>query len=250
MSGRRALVTGASAGLGQHLALGLAAKGWLVTGIGRRPMDPGIKNFDYLQADLSRFDAVESLAATIGETPDLIVHSAATYPDPATTATASPSELESIFRVNALAPYLLTRRLLADKPDDKFCCTVMVNSEAMFAADQHSGLYAASKAALRVLATGLADACRASNASVATLLLGPLAGADKLASARAVAEQRGVSEEEIIRIFLARSNPNLVIDKFIDYDACLRSVEYIADLGPTANGMVCRLDGGSAGSLI
>lgn len=248
---KHALVTGASAGLGRHLAQGLAAKGWSVTGVGRRA--PGVQTsgeFTYLQADLSNPDAVDAVAAALGQTPDLVVQCAAHYPDPATSQAAGVAGLESMFRVNALTPYLLTRKLLALKPPDLFCCTVVVNSEAIFAADKNSAPYAATKAALRVLTAGLADECRGANASVATLLLGPLASADKLASIRALASKRGVSEAEIIRMFFARSNPNLVIDQFIDYGACLRSVEYLAELGPTANGMLCRLDGGSAGSLI
>jgi NAD(P)-dependent dehydrogenase (short-subunit alcohol dehydrogenase family) len=249
MTGRHALVTGASSGLGRHLASSLAARGWSVTGTGRRA-DPEVDGYRYLRVDLSRWEEVEPLASVVGRTPDLVVHCAATYPDPSTMESAAPGELEAMFRVNALAPYLLTRRLLADKPADRFCSVVVVNSEAIFAADRHSAMYAATKAALRELTAGLADACRGAGASVATLLLGPLAAADKLASARAVAAKRGMSEEKVIRLFLARSNPNLVIDRFIDYDACLRSVEYIAELGPTANGMVCRLDGGAAGSLI
>jgi 3-oxoacyl-[acyl-carrier protein] reductase len=248
---RRVLVTGASAGLGRHLAQGLAAKGWSVTGIGGRAAGRDTAgDFTYLQADLSNLDTIDAMTAALGQSPDLVVHCAASYPDPAAMAAAGPAGLESMFRVNALAPYLLTRKLLTARPADVFCCTVVVNSEAIFAADKNSAPYAATKAALRVLTAGLADECRGANASVATLLLGPLASPGKLASIRALASKRGVREDEITRTFLDRSNPNLVIDQLIDYDACLRSVEYLADLGPIANGMLCRLDGGSAGSLI
>jgi NAD(P)-dependent dehydrogenase (short-subunit alcohol dehydrogenase family) len=251
MSAKRALVTGASHGLGAHLAARLAEDGWEVTGLGRRPESalPADRGFDYIQADLSVPDTVESLACRIGEVPDLVVHNAVTYPDRGERVPKL-SDLESVFRVNALAPYRLTLDLLAAKPEDRFCSCVVVNSEAMYHADRWSAGYAASKAALRVLTTALADSCRSRNAAVSTLLLGPLADPKKIEDIRAIAEKRGMTENEVTRLFLRKSNPDLVIDTFIDHEACYCSLRYLADLGPIANGSVCRLDGGSSGSLV
>lgn len=244
---RRALITGAGSGLGNHLATALTAGGWTVTGVGRGDGDDGY-GFRYVRADLSDWDTVAALPDLIDGWPDLVVHCAVSYPHHGA-GTPEPEDLEAVFRINALAPYLLTRRLLEVRPAGRFWCTVMVNSEAMFGADSNSAPYAASKAAMRVLSAGLADSVRGS-ASVATLLLGPLASRDKLASIRSIARSHGRTEADVTQAFLRRSNPNLVIDTFIDHDACLRSVLYLYDLGPIGNGMVCRLDGGSSGSLI
>jgi len=251
MPGRRAFITGTSQGLGAFLATRLAEDGWKVTGLGRRPRteSSAAQAIDYIQADLSLPETVEELPALIGETPDLIVHSAVVYPSREISVPGW-ADLEGAFRVNALVPYRLTLDLLADKPQDHFTSCVVVNSEAICHADRQSGVYAASKAALRVLTTALAESCRSHNASVSTLLLGPLADPAKVADLRGIAERRGVSEAEITRLFLRKSNPDLVIESLIDFESCYRSVMYIADLGPVANGMMCRLDGGSAGSLI
>ncbi|MFB6815392.1 SDR family oxidoreductase [Streptomyces sp. NPDC056347] len=255
---KRALVTGASRGLGRYLAGALATDGWAVTGLGLRPegdllslpLDEGSESeVTYLQADLGDPATLVPLSAKLGEVPDLVVHCAVAYP-PRTSGPPTPDQLQDVFRVNAFAPYLLTLGLLERKPAEQFTAVVVVNSEAVFAADKDSAPYAASKAAMRVLTTGLADVCKGTNAAVATLMLGPLSSPDKRAELRRIAEKRNLSEEEITRMFLRRSNPNLVIDTLIDYEACHRSVQYIAGLGPVGNGMVCRLDGGSAGSLI
>lgn len=251
MSRRHAFVTGASHSLGAHLAARLAEEGWKVTGLGRRPENNSFtaRGIDYLQADLSLPETLESLPARIGDTPDLIVHNAVSYPGQDTSVPAL-SDLESVFRVNALVPYRLTLDLLSVKPQDRFCSYIVVNSEAIYHADQRSGVYAASKAALRVLTTALADACRSRNASVSTLLLGPLPDPRKVETIRWIAEERGLTEDEITRIYLRKSNPDLVIDTLIDFESCFKSIEYIVSLGPIANGMVCKLDGGSSGSLI
>lgn len=246
-----ALVTGACKGLGSYLAGRLADEGWTVVAVGRCPEDaaPFAEKVDYIQADLSDPEVLDSLPLRLDPVPDLVVHCAVAYPEQEERG-PTPKGIEEVFRVNALAPYLLTLALLERKQADRFSSHIVVNSEAIYAADHHSAVYASTKAALRVLTTGLAEGCRSSNASVATLLLGPLEDTKKLAQAEVIAERKGMSTEEVVRLFLRRSNPNLVIEKFIDYESCFRSVQYMADLGPTANGMLCKLDGGSSGSLV
>lgn len=249
---KNAIIIGASQGLGRYLATRLAERGWEVTGTGRRSLEDvgNALSFEYIQADLSEMATLDLLSRLFGDKrPDLIVHNAVTYGEfrkPGPTL----NELETIFRVNALLPYRLLLEYLSAVPQDGFTSCIVVNSDSIYHANQHSGVYAASKAALRVLTTALADFCQSKNASVSTLLLGPLADQKKADEFRRIAEQKGVSEHEIMRLFLRRSNPSLVIDSLIEFEPCFQSIEYIASLGLAANGMVCRLDGGSSGSLV
>lgn len=249
MSGKRAFVVGASQGLGSHLARRLAEDGWKVTGLGRRSVDQvsSAQEMDYIQADLAEPEALRRVAERIGGTPDLIVHNAVVYPRH---GTPTLGELETVFRANTLLPYLLLLELLSTKSDDQQCACIVVNSDSIFHAREQSGVYAASKAALRVLTTSLADRFRARHMSVSTLLLGPLADPTKVADLRRIAEKRGVDEAQITRAFLRKSNTDLVIDDLIDFESCYQALKTMAELGPVANGMVCRLDGGSAGSLV
>lgn len=249
---KNAVVIGASQGLGRYLATRLAEVGWGVTGIGRRPSEDVGRdlNFEYVQADLSDTATLDLLSGLLGEKrPDLIVHNAVTYgelrkPDPTL------NDLEALFRVNTLLPYSLLLGYLSTIPQNEFTSCIVVNSDSIYHANRHSGVYAASKAALRVLTTALADVCQSRNASVSTLLLGPLADEKKIDEFRRIAERKGVSEEEIMRLFLKKSNPSFVIDSLIDLEPCFQSILYIANLGRVANGMLCKLDGGSSGSLV
>lgn len=245
-----ALVIGASRGVGAHVANRLAEEGWKVTGVGRRRLDSiaPAPAFDYVSTDISRPDALDQMLGDFAGVPDLVVHNAV---DPNwDSSSISLERLEAAFRVNALVPYLMTRDLLARKPEADFLSCVFINSEAVFHADQHSCTYAASKAALRVLAAGLSASVRHGNAALATLMLGPLADQSRLDEARSIAEKKGVAPSEIIQLFLRKAKPDMVIDDFIDYESCFMSIKYIYGLGRAANGMVCRLDGGSGGSLI
>lgn len=249
---RPAVVLGASGGVGRHLAIRLAEEGWAVTATGRRPADAvelpdGIS---YLRADLAQRETLPALAAHLARTrPELIVHNAASYGAP-DDARPSLDDIETLFRINALLPYRLLLEYLTDLPADRFCSCIVVNSDSIYHASEQTGVYAASKAALRVLTTALANACRPLNASASTLLLGPLADPRKLAELDRLARRRGVATGEITRLFLRKSNPSFVIESLIDFESCFRSIEYLAGLGRAANGMLCKLDGGSSGSLV
>lgn len=249
---KKCLITGATSGLGLHSVGSLARAGWRVIATGRQSATsvqlPG--GVSYIEADLSDENAVIQLADGMNSCPDLVVHCAVAYPNPELADNARFDGLSQLFRVNAFAPFLLSNELLVKKKPDQFSCFVFVNSEAIFSADTRSGPYAASKAALRILASAFADRCRGQNAASTTLLLGPLANPKKIEELSAIAERRSSSVAEITKLFLRKSNPRLVIDNLLDFDACAKSISYLADLGPMANGMVLRLDGGSAGSLI
>lgn len=249
---RNVLIIGASNGMGAHLAARFAEEGCPVVGTGSRPQEDGTAEglAEYVRLDLSDPDASAHLLERLqGTAPELVVHNAVSY-GPLGESDLTLEELETLFRINCLAPYRLLRDLLSATPQQRFCSFVVVNSDSIYRANEQSGAYAASKAALRVLTTALADACKSRNASASTLLLGPLADPRKTEELRLVAERRGVSEDDIVKAFLRKSNPSYVIDSLIDFESCFRSVQYIAGLGRSANGMLCKLDGGSSGSLV
>lgn len=249
---KNAIVIGASQGLGKYLATRLAEQRWAVTGIGRRVIgdaENGL-SFEYVRADLSDVTTLDLMLELLAEKrPSLIVYNAVTYGDVRKSDPAL-DEIETIFRVNALMPYSLLIKYFSTIPPDRHTSCIVINSDSIYHANQGSGVYAASKAALRVLTSALADSCQSTNVSVSTLLLGPLADHKKVDEFRRIAEKKGVGEDEIMRLFLRRSNPSLVIDSLIDFESCFQSIQYIESLGGVANGMLCKLDGGSSGSLV
>lgn len=249
---RKAVVIGASHGWGAHLASRLVEEGWQVTAVGRRqkPDLPPNEPPRYLQADVATENGRAAVAAALREqSPALIVYNAVSY-GPRDAAMPPLPELEATFLVNALVPYHLLLDYLAHRPNEEFCSCVVTNSDSIYHANRYSGIYAASKAALRVLTTALASACQSRNAAVATLLLGPLADEENYDKLREISERTNIDLDVVMRRYLARSNQAYVIDSFLTYESCVKSVLTIASLGRDANGMLCKLDGGSSGSLV
>ncbi|WP_276202304.1 NAD(P)-dependent oxidoreductase [Roseivivax marinus] len=246
------MITGCTGSLGGHLARRLMEDGWRVVGVARRT-DPELEKLEPFRGvaiDLGTLEAKNSLFDLLKtENPALFVHAAVHYGNPRVLDRNLP-EIETMFRVNAHSAFLAFAEYCEAGPMEQFCTFVPINSDAIFHTTATNAAYAASKAALRVLAAGLAERCKTSNGCVATLALGPLADHSKTSQLKALAEKRGISMEALTAEYMRRSNPFLVIEELIDLEACYRCIETIVDLGAMANGMVCRLDGGSAGALI
>jgi len=170
---KSAAVIGASTGLGLYIATALVAEGWQVMGAGRRLLPQGSEAFDYVQADLAEDTSVDRLSQILrAAAPELVVYCAVAYGS-GELSPPSFAEMDAMFRVNALAPYRLIYDYLTTGSDEKFRSIVVVNSDSIYHASLQTGVYAASKAALRVLTSTLAHTCKTKNAAVATLLLGP-----------------------------------------------------------------------------
>lgn len=244
-------MVGGSRGVGAWIGRRLAGAEWRVTAVGSRPAveaDIGAQ-VEYLRIDLSTLEGIAALTDHLHRTePDLVVWNATMYGDRANTVPLP--DIERLFRVNCLSAYSVLVEFLSERSNESFCSCIVINSDSIFHANMHSAVYGASKAALRVLTAGLAHRCSARNASVATLLLGPI-GDDRAHTQFAdVASRQGVALDAVVTSFLKKSNPAFVISELIGLDACADAVFFIAGLGRSANGMMCRLDGGSAGSLV
>ncbi|GAB2616536.1 hypothetical protein GCM10027168_56200 [Streptomyces capparidis] len=251
MNRKKGIVIGASHGWGAYLAGRLAEEGWEVTAVGRRPKPdlPDSGALRYLQADLATADGYQAVEDELREqAPALVVYNAVTY-GPRDAQLPPLEDLEATFKINALVPYHLLLNHVNQESSAEFCTYVVTNSDSIYHANKYSGIYAASKAALRVLTAALASACQSHRAAAATLVLGPLADKENFEKLQEVADRTGADISVVTRRYLARSNQAYVINSFLSYESCVKSVLTIADLGRDANGMLCKVDGGSSGSL-
>jgi NADP-dependent 3-hydroxy acid dehydrogenase YdfG len=166
-AGRTCVVTGATSGIGERLALALAERGDLVWALGRSterlarlassaedlagrvvPVEADFESEDQIAAACERI-----LAQT--EQIDVLAHSAGAMAL-GSFESIEPSTLDELYRVNLRAPFLLTRRLLAALKAARGQI-VFVNSSAGLRASAENALYAATKHGLRALADGLRD---------------------------------------------------------------------------------------------
>jgi short-subunit dehydrogenase len=160
LAGRKALLTGATGGLGRAIARGLAGRGaaLLLSGRNREALEalaadlPG-EGHAALAADLAEPGSAEALAAEAGEV-DLLVANAG-LPAAGRLDGFSAEEVRRALRVNLEAPMLLARALYPAMVERGGGHLLFVSSLAGKAASPRTSVYNATKFGLRGFALGL-----------------------------------------------------------------------------------------------
>ena len=160
LSGRKALLTGATGGLGRAIATALAERGAQLTLSARNrealeAMAAGLSGSGHtvLPADLAEPSAAERLATEAAGTEILIAN--AGLPAAGKLDEFSPEQVERALRVNLEAPMLLARALYPAMLEAGSGHLVFVASLAGKAASPQSSIYNATKFGLRGFALGL-----------------------------------------------------------------------------------------------
>jgi short-subunit dehydrogenase len=182
LTGRVAVVTGASRGIGAAIALALAASGARLCLVGRdeeallevaKSARGGEGEHRCYVADLADDADVERLAATLGkdlDAVDVLVHAAGIL-HRAAFEEASPEQFDAQYRVNVRAPFVITQRLLPLLKSGQGQ-VVFVNSSAGLAAHANVAQYAATKHALKAVADGLREEVNPEGVRVLSLFVG------------------------------------------------------------------------------
>jgi short-subunit dehydrogenase len=160
LSGRTALLTGATGGLGRAIAEALAGRGTELILSGRKAEAleamaaqlPG-SGHRVLPADLAEPGAAEKLAAEAGEV-DVVVANAG-LPGAGRLTDFSPEQVTRALRVNLEAPMLMARALYPAMVERGSGHLVFVASLAGKAASPRTSIYNATKFGLRGFALGL-----------------------------------------------------------------------------------------------
>ncbi len=177
LSGTRALLTGASGGLGRAIAAALAARGVELVISSRKPEQlerlaaelPG-SGHRTVVCDLAAPGAGEAVAAEAGAI-DLFVANAG-LPGTGRIEQRSPEELARVIRVNLEAPILTTRTLLPGMLERGRGHFVYISSLAGKTPSPRSSIYNATKFGLRGFALGFRQDLRGTGLSASLVLPG------------------------------------------------------------------------------
>lgn len=253
MSISKCLIFGVDGELGQALRALFMDSQWHVIGVGRRDYKkPNTESFTYHKCDLSCSEDIEGVLTLLPKDISIVIFAHVIYPKSYKEKNVycdNFSDAQYIYSVNALSQYYLTTRIIS-LYSESFTCFVSFNSESIFHSDGPTALYSSSKAALKVMMSSLAVEFKEKNISIVTIILGPLVNKMKVKALTAISEKMGITVDIAIKKYLSKSNRDLTISNFISHKECYKSILYAYSLNKTANGMVIRLDGGSAGTYI
>lgn len=152
---KRAVVTGASSGIGKAVAATLRDRGYQVIGTSRKPdavaPESVLPDVDYRALDLTDPHSIASFAEGLGDV-DVLVNNAGE-------SQAGPLEelptdaVERLFRLNVLGPIALTQQVLPRMRERRTGRIVMVGSMLASFPIAYRSSYTASKAAIKGFAT-------------------------------------------------------------------------------------------------
>lgn len=182
LSGKVAVITGASSGVGQSIALALANEGADVVLLGRRSgllrvlarecSKSGGRAIPY-KVDLLKDSGVRQVTGKILRdfgVVDILVHSAGVISRAHLTA-ASLSDFDRQYRCNVRAPFALTRLFLSTL-SERQGQIVFINSTAGLAASAGISQYSATKHALKALADSFREELNPLGVRVLSVYLG------------------------------------------------------------------------------
>lgn len=259
LSGKTAVVTGSTAGIGLAIATGLAKAKARVVVVGRKQsrLDEAIAKV----RDASGRDGVEGVVCDLG-TADGCAALIAAHPDAdilvnnlGIYGTGEFFDIdddlwEEYFQVNVLSGVRLARHYARGMRDRGWGRIQFISSESALNIPADMVHYGVSKAALQGLSRGLAKVLAGSGVTVNTILPGPTRTEGIIAILADLAAKRGVSPEEMEAIFLKENRPSTLLQRFASPEEVANMCVYVASPQASATtGAALRVEGGIVESI-
>jgi NAD(P)-dependent dehydrogenase (short-subunit alcohol dehydrogenase family) len=254
LNGKRALVTGSTAGIGFAAARALAREGAHVVVNGRTEQRvraavqaieqdvPGAR-VRGVAADLGGAEGCASITRQVAEL-DILVNNVGIF-DPRPFEEIPDEEWLRFFETNVLSGVRLSRHYLPGMRARDWGRIVFVSSESGLHIPVEMIHYGMTKTAQIAVARGLAESLASTGVTVNSVLPGPTRSEGVGEFLNRLARGRGVSPEQAEREFFAKARPTSILQRFATTDEVAAMIAYVCSAQASATtGAALRVDGG------
>ncbi|MET4391301.1 NAD(P)-dependent dehydrogenase (short-subunit alcohol dehydrogenase family) [Bradyrhizobium sp. F1.4.3] len=257
LSGKTALVTGSTAGIGHAIAKGLAASGAsvVINGRGQDKVDAAVRKLEAaggkvrgIACDVSTASGCKALVAALPEV-DILVNNAGIF-EPKDFFEIPDEDWSRFFEVNVMSGVRLSRAYLKGMLKRNWGRIVFISSESGLNIPVEMIHYGMTKTAQLSVARGLAQLTRGTSVTVNSVLPGPTMSEGVETFVKDLAKQNGQSVDEAAANFVRQHRPSSLIQRFASVDEIANMVVYVASKEASAtNGAALRAEGGIVNTI-
>jgi NAD(P)-dependent dehydrogenase (short-subunit alcohol dehydrogenase family) len=260
LEGKRALVTGSTAGIGFAIAKGLAKEGAsvIVNGRSTKRVDEALTalnkagvsgNLEGLAADLGTADGTRATMERFPEV-DILVNNLGIF-ETKPFESITDADWLHIFEVNILSGVRLSRHYLPGMKRRNWGRIVFISSESGVQIPTEMIHYGMTKTAQLAIARGLAETTAGTNVTVNSVLPGPTASEGANNFVDKLARDQKTTRQEVEKQFFENMRPTSLLKRMAEPDEVANLVTFVCSpLSSATNGAALRVDGGVVRSIL
>ncbi|MDB5633038.1 MAG: NAD(P)-dependent oxidoreductase [Tardiphaga sp.] len=254
LTGKTALVTGSTSGIGHAIAKGLAATGAeiVINGRTQPKVDaaiaaitkavPGAK-VKGVAADVSTAAGCKALAAALPNV-DILINNAGIF-EPKGFFDIPDEDWTRFYEVNVMSGIRLSRAYMQGMLKRNWGRIVFISSESAINIPSEMIHYGMTKTAQLAVSRGLAELTRGTNVTVNSVLPGPTMSEGVETFVKDLAKQNGQSVDEAAALFVKTHRPSSLLQRFASVEEIANMVVYVSSKESSAtNGAALRAEGG------
>lgn len=254
LKGRKAIVTGSTAGIGRAVAEGLARAGAavVINGRGEERVSATLREMRTLfpAADITGFAAdlatAEGAAAFSARTTDadILVNNLGTARQKPFLELTDSDWLD-MFEINVMSGIRMTRHYLPGMVKRGWGRVVFISSESALAIPKDMIDYGMTKTAQLAISRGVAESVGGTGVTVNAIIPGPTRSEILSNWMKAQAESEGITQKEAEQNFLGTKRPTSLLQRFTTTDEVANMAVYVcSEQASGTTGAALRVDGG------
>lgn len=260
LNGKRAIVTGSTAGIGFAIAAGLAGSGATVVINGRSEKSsnaakerlakivPNAK-VEAVAADLSTAAGAEAFIAKAGDA-DILVNNVGIF-EPKPFAEIPDADWQRFFDINVMSGIRLSRHHLPAMMKRNWGRIVFISSESGVNIPVEMVHYGVTKTAQLALALGLAATAAGTGVTVNSVLPGPTRSEGVVDFLGKLSEGQNLTQADMEAKLIAEGRPTSIIKRLATPEEVANMVVYVCSPQASATtGAALRVDGGVVRSVV